>query len=476
MGKNKNKKSSNPFINRQRFQHQVLQPQVRDKINMLVWGATPFVITGFGIVMKEILQGLYRQYPGVYNISQVAINYFGDFCEEQVITGGLQNGRFRQWPAAVHVSQNQMNPFGHQKFVDFIRSFEAEDIDLVWLFEDPFQVGGILPNTNPPTAFIDAVRNSLVSIGKRHVPIVTYFPIDGIPKKGWIDNIAKGEFPITYLNFGANSCKALNHSLDNRIRTIPHGVNTKEFFPVSQEEKRAFRRSMLGDSFADKFMILNVNRNQPRKLVPSNLLAFKEFQKQVPNSFIYLNMKPVDVGWNLIECCNAIGLEVGKDVLFPPNFNVQKGLSIQDLNLLFNSADVLTSTVTGGGWELAISQAFATRTSVLAPANTSHVELCGSQNDDSQRRGLLYKSGSRLAELLIFPHDNEVIRPLPDLDDLVNKLRFLYENPEFCRKMEDNAYNWALTELSWEKKVVPAFHSAFLEAKKLKQSRLVIPK
>jgi len=445
----------------------------KETLNIAVWGATPYVITGFGIVMKELLKGLYKTFPGVYNIFQTAINFHGDFFEENEITGGPQNGRFRQWPAKVLFPNGQINLYGQTKFLEMLKTLQDVDLDAVFLFEDPFCVGGGTPGAQQEVAFLQAVKQELARQGKGIVPVVAYFPIDGIPKPQWIDTISKFvEIPITYLPFAHQSCVKVNPQIGQRLRVIPHGVNTKDFFPIPQNELRAFKRAMFGDASVDKFMLLNVNRNQIRKLIPANLIAFKEFKKIVPDSFIYLNMQPVDVGWNLIEVCNSLDLKIGVDVFFPPDFNVQKGLSVSDLNKVFNCADVLTSTATGGGWELSVSQAFATKTSVLMPNNTSHTDLCGDQSDIQKQRGLLYNSGSKLAQITIFPGDNEVPRPLPDLDDMVSKLVFMHQNPAFCRKIEDNAFSWAHSALSWEKNIVPQFHKAFLDAKSIKQSRL----
>jgi glycosyltransferase involved in cell wall biosynthesis len=442
-----------------------------NQIRLAVWGATPHVITGFGCVMKELLQNLYKLYPGVYDISQVAINYHGDYCEEFQITGGPQNGRHRQWPAAVRMASGQQNLYGQPKFLELLRGLNV-DLDAVFLFEDPFWVGGTIPDFQPQAPFIELVRSELARKGMAHVPIVTYFPIDGIPKRSWIENIAKSDIPITYLRFGAEHCVRLVPALNGRVGIIPHGVNEQEFFPIPKNEARLFKRAMLGDKFADKFMFLNVNRNQLRKMLPAGLLAFREFKKQVPNSFVFMNMKPVDVGWNLIEVCASLGLEVNTDVVFPPDFNVNKGLSVEDLNKLFNCADVLFSTAVGGGWELSLSQAFATKTTVIAPANTSHIELCGNQEDKSQQRGILYKSGATLSEQVILPYDNEVIRPMPDVEDMIEKMLWAYNNPEACNMIKENAYRWTKAELSWTRNIVPRFHNAFSMAKQMKLERL----
>lgn len=463
MAKRKNTKSVS------RFKQSVKKP-AKETVKVLVWGATPYVITGFGSVMKEILQNLFRSHPGDYEIFQLGINHHGDFYDEFWVTGGLQNGRYKQWPATSVVG-GRTHLYGQPKFLDLLRSIDV-DLDCIFMCEDPFWIGGDVPDSNPPVSFIDAVKGILQAKGLAHVPVICYFPIDGKPKVRWINNIAKYDIPITYLNFGAQECLQANPDLRDRLVVIPHGVNTKEFFPITESEIRRFKRVYFGDQFVNKFMVLNVNRNQMRKLVPSTLIAFKEFQKSVPESFIYLHMKPVDVGWNLLEVINTLGLKLGKDVVMPKDFQVPKGLPVEDLNRIFNAADLLVSTATGGGWELSISQAFATKTCVLMPANTSHVDLCGPQDNPQECRGMLYNSGSRFSQVLVFPSDNEVPRPLPDLDDMIAKMKYLYDNPEVRRGLEQNAYDWALNTITWEKHIVPNFDKVFKSAKTLKKERL----
>jgi glycosyltransferase involved in cell wall biosynthesis len=446
--------------------------EVGERLKVLVWGASPYVITGFGVVMRKLLQNLFSSFPGKYDVYQVGINHLGDAYDEFEITGGPNNGRYQQWPAMQAGSQRH-HMYGQNKFLQLLAQSPV-DFDVIFLFEDPFWIGGVIPGTNPPKVFMDEIKKVLAHRGKSHIPIVSYYPIDGVPHKEWILRINQTDIPITYLNFGAQASVNAVPEIQNKIKIIPHGVDPEEFYPISEKDKRLFRRAMFGDGFADKFMFLNVNRNQLRKLVPSSLLAFKEFQRQTGGAgFIYLNMKAKDVGWDLPRVCQMIGLRIGTDVILPPNFNVQKGLTLQQLNSVFNCADLLVTSAVGGGWELAITQAFATKTPVLAPRNTSHVELCGKdQSSVDTMRGMLYESGGSLSRIMIFPNDNEVPRPLPNVEDMLEKMLFLYENKEFREQMAENAYNWAMSSLRWKEDVAFKFDECFTAAKKLKEQRL----
>lgn len=441
------------------------------KIKVLAWGASPLIITGFGVVMKELLTNLFKSYPGKYEFRQVGINYLGDAYDSTVITGGHTNGLYYQWPAMQATTAQPHFMYGHQKFLDVLRQIHPNELDVIFLFEDPFWVGGNIPKSQQ--VFIDEIKKILKARGLLHIPVVGYYPIDGIPDPSWLHHINKLDIPITYLNFGKNLSIQACPALKDRLKVIPHGINTKEFFTIPEEESRTFKRIMFGDEYTDKFMCLNVNRNQLRKMLPSSLMAFKEFQKQVNgNAFLYMNMRPVDVGWNLIRVCRNLGLQVNKDVFFPPNFNVQKGLPIEDLNKAFNAADMLITSATGGGWEFSITQAFATKTAVVAPANTSHVELCGDQRDTSSQRGFLYASGNTPSLRTFFSNDNDVMRPLPNVEDMIQKMLYVYNNPDVKKQVEDNAYNWVTKNLQWERDIVPKFDRVFTAACQLKNKRI----
>jgi len=435
-------------------------------IRLLIWGASPHVITGFGNMMKQILQRLYRKYPGQYQISQMGINYYGDPIDELEMTGGFQNGRYQQWPAATQRGGLPMSHmFGQARFVELLRSHPV-DFDVVFLAEDPFWLGGVIP-TDPPgkqRVFIDEIRNGLAARNRPYVPIIGYFPIDGIPDPMWAQHLAKYDFPITYLRFGAESIIKKNPDLNGRVHVVPLGADFEEFYPLTQEEISTYKRALFGEENKDKYVVLNCNRNQPRKFIPSNMLAFKHFHDKYPDSILYLHMKSKDVGWDLTRVARNLGLEVGKNVFFPANFNINRGVPVQDLNRIFNIADMLTTSALGGGWELAVTQAFATRTITVVPNNTSHAELC------SEGRGVIYNCGNRLSHLAILAGDNDVLRPLPDTDHMIEQMIWVRENPEKAEQVVDNAYKWTREHIVWDN-IITQWHSIFTQARNLRFSR-----
>jgi len=265
-------------------------------------------------------------------------------------------------------------------------------------------------------------------------------------KRQVIDNL------VAYCEFGKD--ESLKILPDRDIEIINHGVNTKEFFPRPDNEVEAFRKQYFG-ALADKFILTNVNRNQQRKDLPRTIWAFKKFKDQVPNSILYLHMAMKDQGWDLPEICKSLDLSINKDVIFPQNFGPNAGYPIEILNMLYNCSDVVMSTTTGEGFGLSWIEAMATKTPVIMPDNTAMAEFI---MDD---RGYLVKSGTNNSLFTMIPNDNEVLRCLVDVDDMVEKLVHIYNNREEAKEKAENAYKWITTEMGWQEHIVPQWIKLF---------------
>jgi len=152
-----------------------------------------------------------------------------------------------------------------------------------------------------------------------------------------------------------------------------------------------------------------------------------------------------DQGWDLPEVCKSMGLDISKDVIFPQNFGPNQGYPVQVVNTLYNASDVVVSTTTGEGWGLSWIEAMATRTPVIMPDNTSMSEII------TEDKGYLVKSGSNDSLFSVLPHDNEILRPLVDVDDLVEKLLDVYTNRDEAIQKAENAYKWIVEKMDWQK-------------------------
>lgn len=395
------------------------------KINVLAYCDSPTCATGFGTVSRNIFEGLFR--TGRYNIDVLGINYWGD----------PHGFPYRIWPTGTNAERD---PYGRKKVCGMIPQM---NYDILFFLQDTF-ILDFLPELIP----------FLRKNGKKFKSIC-YFPIDGVPKEQWIKNISVVDYPVAYSKFGVEMAKKVYPEAPD-FDIIPHGINIQDYHPLPEEQVSEFRARYFG-SQADKFIVTNLNRNQQRKDIPRTIQAFVEFRKHVPESMLYLHMAEVDQGWNLPEVIKAYGLVHNKDVVFPKNFSVNQGYPRQIVNMIYNCSDLVVSTTLGEGWGLSWSEAMATKTPIIVPDNTALTEAI------SKDRGYLAKSGSDPSHFTVLPHDNEVIRPLVDVNDMVEKMLEVYNDYDKAMEKAENAYEWITTELAWgaEGKIVQRWVEVF---------------
>jgi D-inositol-3-phosphate glycosyltransferase len=392
------------------------------KIKILAYADSPTCATGFGTVSRNILGGLYA--TGKYEIDILGINYWGD----------PHNFPFRIWPTGINTDRD---PYGRKKVFSMIQQM---DFDILFFLQDTFILD-----------FLPELHIKLHEKGKKFKSIC-YFPIDGTPKESWLRNISACDYIVAYSEFG--KVEAIKASVSKIPLVIPHGVNTSDYFPMDKNEIAAFRNHFFG-SQANKFVFTNLNRNQQRKDIPRTLAAFTEFHKEVPESLLYLHMAKQDQGWDLPEIVKACGLSITNDVIFPENFGPNQGYPRNVVNMIYNASDCVISTTLGEGWGLSWIEAMATRTPVIMPRNTAMIE------NITEDRGWLVDSGSNPSLFTVVPNDNEIIRPLVDVEDMVKTMKEVYSNTEEANKRAKNAYNWITTSMQWSNDIVPKWLVVF---------------
>lgn len=383
------------------------------KIKVLAYCDSPTCATGFGTVSRNIFEALYR--TGRYDIDILGINYWGD----------PHNFPYRIWPVGVN---NEKDPYGRKKVAASM--IPHMEYDILFLLQDSFILD-----------FMPTVIPYLKNQGKKFKSIC-YYPIDGKPKEQWIKNVDTADYLVAYSDFGARESKSIYTNCKEPI-VIPHGANLSDYKPLPKDQTIQFRQMYFG-RHADKFIVTNLNRNQHRKDIPRTIAAFKKFRETVPNSLLYLHMSAKDQGWNLLEVLKSYGLDNKEDVLFPENFGPNQGYPREIVNLIYNASDLVVSTTLGEGWGLSWVEAMAAKTPVLMPNNTVMADYI------TQEFGYLCDSGSNPSLFTVLPHDNEVIRPLVDVDDMANKMVHIYNNYDEALLKAAAAYNWVNKELNWQ--------------------------
>jgi len=410
------------------------QAQPPKKIKVVAYCDTPSCATGFGTVSRNIFEGLARS--GKYQIDILGINYWGN----------PHPFPYRIWPTGTNAEHD---PYGRKKICSMIPKMEY---DLLFFLQDTF-ILDFLPELIP----------YLHQMGRKFKSIC-YFPIDGVPKEKWIKNVSVIDYPVAYCEFGKNEAlKAFPEAPDFRV--IPHGVNTLEYHPLPKDEVVEFRKQYFGPQ-SEKFIFTNLNRNQQRKDIPRTISAFVEVKKQVPDALLYLHMAKKDQGWDLPEVCRGYGLSIREDVIFPENFGPNQGYPREIVNMIYNISDCVVSTAIGEGFGLSWIEAMAAKTPIIMPNNTALTEFV------TEDRGYLVKSGSNPSLFTVLPHDNEVVRPLVDVDDMVKTMLHVYNNRDEAKQKAENAYRWVTTKMDWQRSIVPQWVNIFDEAHEALQKEL----
>lgn len=397
--------------------------------HILMWGDTPTGTTGFGNVMRNIIKILLK--TGKYKITLVGINYYGDPYDKGNLPIDI-------WPAIYPGGPNDV--YGRARFLGFIRAMRP---DIVFMLQDTFIVQSIMKTL---LELQEEQNNSFKT--------VLYYPIDAKPRKEWITEVvSKVDYPVAYTEYAARETLAVDPELSD-LRVIYHGTDKNIFFPIPKEARENARKVFFG-VHADKFIVINVNRNQPRKDMQKTLAAFAEFHAKNPNSLLYILAKQIDVGGDLAEMAKTYGLEYGVDWSCPPNerYSEANGIPVEQVNLIYNSADAIISTTLGEGWGLSCTEGMACGRPVVFPKHTSLVEIIGA----SEQRGTFIRSGGIDHTICLGAGDNNLTRPIVHVSDLAARLAHMAKNPKAYEKKAERALEWVP---SWDD-VAQQWHEVF---------------
>lgn len=399
---------------------------------------SPECFSGFGQVSRNILTQLHE--TGEYEITVFGINQPSAFDE----WGNIRNSEYPfTLLDASFLSSNDIKAgmrydmFGKQKLVNYMF---ANDFDIFFTIQDPAVV-----------SFLPEVFQKLREHGKKFKTVI-YFPIDADHTlKEWCETARQFDYPVVYTEYGYNILKKYysEKEMEHFLPPIPHGVNPNHFHPLSRQQRKSLRSKNFDK---DTFIVLNVNRNQPRKDPCRSLAVFAEFKKHVPDSVYIFHCNPFDIGNNLVNQCKYYGLEVNKDVFFPSGKSWDHtGFPIEWVNEQYNIADVLFSTSLGEGFGLSSIEAMATKLPVVLPNNTANIEIVGKQEE----RGLLADSGNSIDMWQVQQQVlNDPPRPITSIPSMVEKLLKVYEDKvnKSTKETEQrvhNAFEFAC-ENTWE--------------------------
>ena len=442
----------------------MVNKEEKKQIRILCNSDSPRISTGFGKVADGIFSNLVK--TGKYKIDFFGVNDLGFYDPDP------EKCPFRILPAMVPGIEGDY--YGRMRFINILRGtdlFLKPSWDIVFTLNDPFIFEEPVVTENVGT--MDAITDLKTVYREKLAPehwykVVSYWPIDSPIKENWVEHaVGLPDYSVAYTEYGKEEIERVNNRLPKPMKfnldVIYHGTNIKDFFPISKQETMEFKKNFFKKAKIDienTYVVGIVARNQMRKDIPRAMKAFKEFQKRRPQTMLYIHAREHDVWGSLAEYARNLNLEVGKDVMWPGNFNEATGYPISALNRIYNTFDIHIQTTQGEGWGLPLTEAMSCKVLNLAPNITSIPEMFNTQDfnldsledlETKEIRGIPVKSGSTTSEWATYgPTDFERFRPLTNVDDMVKKLLWAYDNPEKTTKIVNRAYDW-VRKYTWEK-------------------------
>lgn len=215
---------------------------------------------------------------------------------------------------------------------------------------------------------VSNVMDKLYKVPNKNFKIMVY--IDQVylhQKKEYINLLnSKADFVLAFTKYW-EEC-AINQGITLPTDYLQHGFNPMVHYPVPKHLARQFYNLKQND-----FIILNLNRNQPRKRWDICLQAFAEIVKRHKHEPVKLLIATAVQGaWNLLEVyereLNKRGLTLEEGMQHLILIDNPQQLTDEEVNILYNLADLGINTCDGEGFGLCNFQQAAIGIPQVVPA------------------------------------------------------------------------------------------------------------
>ena len=169
---------------------------------------------------------------------------------------------------------------------------------------------------------------------------------------------------------------------------IPHGINEKFFFPIEDKNKLKELADFKKDLYKGKdieFTVFFNSRNIHRKHPGDTILAFRHFcdmigKEKAKKCALIMHTAVVDQ--------NGTDLRAVKEALCDPEYvNVyfsSDRLTPEQMNLLYNVADVNVLMPSNEGWGLSLTEAMITGTMIIPNVTGGMQDQCRFENEKGE--------------------------------------------------------------------------------------------
>jgi glycosyltransferase involved in cell wall biosynthesis len=202
------------------------------------------------------------------------------------------------------------------------------------------------------------------------VPVWNYVPIEGANLPPCWNTIWQHVQPIAMSEFGKRELQSL---LGRPIESVPHGLSAG-FWPISPQRPGALRDKALRTKddakramdLEGRLVFLRTDRLVPRKNYPALFRALAPVLAEDPSRILVIHCSPVDEGGLMAEFVSQVAGSFGVNdvwrhpqVRFTGGHDTFRGYSDEEMNVLYNAADVYVSPTGSEGFGLTLLEAAA---------------------------------------------------------------------------------------------------------------------
>jgi glycosyltransferase involved in cell wall biosynthesis len=325
----------------------------------ILWLGDAGCHTGFGRVTHSIGERLVRDYG--YDITVLATNHEGDHWPSLL-------DPTKPTPLRLYRPNRYLghDTFGRTRILEMLGrvgpslTFMLNDADVALsiLEENQYDPAGVL---------------------KRYAPIILYLTCDGYDLPPQWQHLTKITNVVAMSEFGQRAYPGSD--------MIYHGVDTDQFWPVSERPIRTStgitcrtKKDCKEVAGFDRkgFLVLRVDKNSGRKdfgATFSALVPFMERHADVQVHF-HTESKNATSGVPIDRLIGRSGLD-HKRFFLPSQTDSWEGWPQENLNILYNAADVFISTSRGEGFGLTLAESLACGVPVIAQDVSAITEVVG---------------------------------------------------------------------------------------------------
>jgi glycosyltransferase involved in cell wall biosynthesis len=320
------------------------------------------------------------------------------------------------------------------------------------LLERDFDILFILNDAWVISYYLDTIKKN---VNKKLPAIVTYFPVDSeYHDPSWYRDFDIVNKAFTYTQFGK---RVVNKAMPEMIvDVLPHGVDLDDFYQLYENRKMS-KTDLFGDRLVglknpeEAFIVLNANRNQPRKKPDVTIRGFSLFAEGKPSNVrLYMHCGVRDSSVDIVKQAKRWNVD---DRLIFTNWNIGiQRVPITKLNLIFNACDIGINTSLGEGWGLTNVEHAVTGAVQVVPRHSACEELFSDC-------GLLMET---ITDITL--DQSETVGKLTTPEEVARNLEILYKNRNLMKDLAKKGQEkFSRPEYQWSN-IAEKFGDAFEEA------------